>query len=64
MSLRLFNDSKFAEVAFDFLIKVCSFGFQFLNLSHYCFDVDGLFFLESINVTGYVKIIVVVGNLL
>ena len=60
----LFNDSKFTEVAFDFLIEVCSLCFEFFDFSHYGLDVDRLFFLECVNIARDIEIIVIIGNLL
>ena len=64
MTELLFNQSQLFQIPFNLLVKIGTFCFQFLDFLHDCMNVDRFFFLESINVTRNVEIVVVLSHFL
>lgn len=60
----LFHQSQLFQIPFNLLVKVGSFGLQLLDFLHDSMNVDRLFFLESINVTRNVEVVVVLSYFL
>ena len=60
----LLYQSQLFQIPFNLLVQVSAFGFQLLDFLHHGMDVDRLFFLEGINVSWDIEVVIVVGHFL
>ena len=59
----LFNNTQFLQIDLDLCVEFCTLRLKLLNLCHYSLDIDLLLFLESIDITRDIEVVVILRNL-